>query len=59
MVLALGNASGAFISGVIYDFLGSYHYAMIAYMCLYLIAILCIFLTGKPRKYPGAGAGSR
>ena len=51
LVLALGNASGAYISGLIYDFLGSYHYAMIAYMCLYLLAILCIFLTGKPRRY--------
>jgi sugar phosphate permease len=52
LILAVGNASGAYISGLIYDFLGSYHYAMIAYMGLYLIAILCIFLTGKPRKYP-------
>jgi hypothetical protein len=24
---------------------------MIAYMCLYLVAILCIFLTGKPKRY--------
>ncbi len=53
LVLAVGNASGAFISGLIYDFLGSYHYAMIAYMGLYLIAILCVFLTGKPRQYAG------
>jgi sugar phosphate permease len=54
LILALGNASGALISGLIYDFLGSYHYAMIAYMCLYLVAILCIFLSGEPRKYPGS-----
>jgi sugar phosphate permease len=53
LVLAFGNASGALISGLIYDLLGSYHYAMIAYMCLYLIAILSIFLTGEPRKYRG------
>ena len=51
LVLAVGNASGAYISGLIYDFLGSYHYAMIAYMGLYLVAILCIFLTGKPQRY--------
>ena len=56
LVLALGNASGALISGVIYDLLGSYHYAMIAYMCLYAIATVCIFLTGKPRPYPGPGS---
>ena len=37
-VQALGNASGTLISGLIYDFLGSYHYAMLAYMFLYVIA---------------------
>ena len=57
LILAVGNASGAFISGLIYDLLGSYHYAMIAYMCLYLVAILCIFLTGKPRKYTDPALG--
>jgi sugar phosphate permease len=51
LILALGNASGALISGLIYDFFGSYDYAMIAYMCLYLIAALSIFLAGKPRRY--------
>jgi sugar phosphate permease len=51
LILALGNASGALISGMIYDFFGSYDYAMIAYMCLYLIATLSIFLAGRPRKY--------
>ena len=49
----LGNASGALISGLIYDFLGSYHYAMLAYMVLYLVATLCIFLAGRPRQYAG------
>jgi MFS family permease len=48
---ALGNASGALISGLIYDFLGSYRYAMIGYMFLYVIATLSIFLAGKPRRY--------
>jgi cyanate permease len=51
MVLALVNASGALISGVIYDYAGSYDDAMILYMCLYLIAISGIFLAGKPREY--------
>ena len=51
LILALGNASGALLSGLIHDFFGSYDYAMIAYMCLYLIAALCIFLAGKPRHY--------
>ena len=53
LILAIGNASGALISGVIYDLLGSYRYAMIAYMCLYAIAAASIFLAGKPRRYPG------
>ncbi len=51
LILALGNASGALISGLIYDLMGSYDYAMIAFMCLYLIAILSIFLSGEPREY--------
>jgi sugar phosphate permease len=51
LILALGNASGALISGLIHDLFGSYRYAMIAYMSLYLLAILSIFLAGKPRRY--------
>jgi len=51
LILALGNASGALISGLIYDFFGSYDYAMIACMCLYLAAALSIFMAGKPRRY--------
>jgi cyanate permease len=51
LVLAVGNASGALLSGVIYDLFGNYHYAMIACMCFYLVAILSILLTGEPRKY--------
>jgi cyanate permease len=51
LILALGNASGALISGLIYDSLGSYRYAMIAYMCLYVIATSSIFLAGRPRHY--------
>jgi hypothetical protein len=43
------------ISGVIYDLLGSYRYAMIAYMGLYAIAAVSIFLAGKPQRYPGPG----
>lgn len=51
LILAIGNASGALISGLIHDSFGSYHYAMIAYVCLYLIAALSIFLAGNPRQY--------
>jgi sugar phosphate permease len=51
LVLALGNAVGAVLSGVIYDSLGSYHYAMITYICLYATAAFCIALAGRPREY--------
>jgi predicted MFS family arabinose efflux permease len=56
LILAVGNASGALLSGVIYDLFGSYHYAMIACMCFYLLAILSIFLIGEPREYPAAAS---
>jgi len=52
LIVALGNASGALISGLIYDFLGSYSYAMLAYICVYGVATLSIFLAGEPRPYP-------
>ncbi len=39
-----------------YDFLGRYHHAMLAYMCLYSIAPVSIFLAGKPRPYFATGA---
>lgn len=51
MVQAFGTAFGALLSGLIYDYLGSYHYAMITYMILYLSAATAIFLAGKPRAY--------
>jgi sugar phosphate permease len=51
LILAVGNASGALLSGLIYDFLGSYDSAMMMYMGLYVAAIFSIFLAGKPRLY--------
>jgi sugar phosphate permease len=55
LILALGNASGALLSGLIYDSLGSYRYAMVAYMCLYVIATASIFVAGRPRQYVSGG----
>jgi predicted MFS family arabinose efflux permease len=51
LVLALGNAVGAVLAGMIYDFLGSYHYSMITCICLYTAAAFCIILAGRPREY--------
>jgi len=58
LILAVGNSSGALISGLIYDSLGSYNYAMVAYMCLYVVATLCIFMAGKPKPYPASSRSS-
>ena len=50
---ALGAASGAYLSGIIYDYSGSYDNALLFYIAVYLTSILTIFLAGKPRPYEG------
>jgi len=50
-IQSMGSSTGAVLSGLVYDWLGSYRYALIGYICLYLIAVLTIFLAGKPKKY--------
>jgi len=51
MIQAFGCASGALISGLIYDYMGSYDYALITYIFIYMAAIITIFLAGKPKPY--------
>ena len=51
MLESFGCSAGAFISGLIYDYLGSYHYALIAYFIIYIMSIVTIFLAGKPKPY--------
>ncbi len=51
LIQAVGYAGGAFASGYIYDYFGSYHYAIICYVGIYFMATLTIFLAGKPRVY--------
>lgn len=48
---SLGNSSGTLISGLIYDLLGDYNYALIAYIGIYLSAIMTIFMAGKPKPF--------
>ena len=48
---AIGSASGAYLSGVIYDYFGSYDYGLMFYIGVYLTAIVTIFLAGKPQSY--------
>lgn len=51
LIQAVGCASGALISGLFYDYMGGYHYALIMYICIYLMAIITIFMAGKPKPY--------
>ncbi len=48
---ALGGALGTYASGLIYDYLGSYRYALYAFAASYLTAAIAIFLAGKPDPY--------
>ncbi len=48
---AIGSAIGAIMSGFIYDKFGSYEYALVVYIAIYLTATLSIFLAGKPKEY--------
>jgi len=50
---ALGTASGAFLSGLIYDVTGSYDNALVLCMIAYTAAIAAILLAGKPRAFQG------
>jgi sugar phosphate permease len=51
MVNALGGAMGTYTSGWIYDFSGSYDYALYAFIVAYIAAIFGLFLAGEPRPY--------
>ena len=57
LINALGCASGTLISGLIYDYLGSYYYGMIAYIGIYLAAIITILLVGRPEPYTKSERG--
>jgi MFS transporter, OFA family, oxalate/formate antiporter len=48
---ALGGALGTYVSGLIYDYLGSYQIALYGFMASYLTAIIAIFMAGKPDPY--------
>jgi len=48
---ALGSGSGAIISGLVYDYTGSYEIALQLYIGLYLLAIVAIFLAGRAREF--------
>ena len=45
---ALGGSVGAFFSGWIHDQMGNYTAALVAFLGAYFLAILAIFMAGKP-----------
>ena len=48
MVNAIGGAIGTYVSGLIYDYTGTYEYALYLFIAAFLVAIAGIFLAGKP-----------
>jgi sugar phosphate permease len=54
-IQGVGLSSGALISGLIFDHMGNYQYALILCGCIYLSAIFTIFMAGRPKPYiPGS-----
>jgi len=49
---ALGGSIGTYMSGLIYDLLGSYHTALYLFAGAYLAAILIFFAAGPPKPFP-------
>ena len=48
MINAMGGALGTYASGLIYDYTGTYQFALYLFIGAYLVAISGIFLAGKP-----------
>jgi predicted MFS family arabinose efflux permease len=53
MVQATGGALGTFIAGLIYDIFNDYQFAFYYFIAAYLMAIVAIFLAGKPDSLKG------
>ena len=48
MVQALGGALGTYSAGLIYDIFGNYQLAFYCFITAYIMAIVAIFMAGKP-----------
>ncbi len=46
----LGASFGAFSAGVLYDYFGSYHFAMLLFLGIYAAAVFSIFMAGNARE---------
>lgn len=47
----IGGALGTYTSGVIYDYLGNYQYALYLYIASYIVSITLFFIAGRPTPY--------
>ena len=56
---ALGASIGAYSAGLIFDMFASYDYALWTFVIVFLLAVLTIFMAGKPEtwKEPEGAAG--
>jgi len=45
---AIGGACGTYSSGLLYDVLGNYEYALYLFILAYIVSILIFFAAGKP-----------
>jgi sugar phosphate permease len=50
MVQALGGALGTYSAGLIYDLFGNYQLAFYGFITAYIMAIMAIFMAGKPNQ---------
>jgi len=50
-IQSVGSASGAYLSGLIYDWQGNYRLGLMLFTTIYLAAVVTIFLAGKPKVY--------
>ncbi|MFZ1983387.1 MAG: MFS transporter [Desulfatitalea sp.] len=48
---SFGGALGTYASGLIYDHLGNYRNALYLFIAAYFVAIVAIFMAGKPSAY--------
>ena len=50
-IQSIGAATGPFTAGYIYDTTGSYHWAFIAFIISYLVAVLTILPVRRPKSF--------
>lgn len=50
-VQGFGQATGGYISGLMFDYFGNYNPTLIMAGSIYVIAIITIFLAGRPKAY--------